>query len=54
MKAFFQYFFGAGTQQEFALFTPAHFAPIIWMILMDTMVLYLPDFMQIVSDQVHL
>ena len=34
MKAFFQYFFGAGTQQEFALFTPAHFAPIIWMILM--------------------
>ena len=34
MKAWFAYFFGAGTQQEFALFTPAHFAPIIWMIAM--------------------
>lgn len=34
MKAFFLYFFGAGTQQEFSLFTPAHFAPIIWLIVM--------------------
>lgn len=34
MKEFFHYFFGAGTQQEFALFTPAHIAPIVWMIAM--------------------
>lgn len=32
MNAFFAYFFGQGTQQEFALFTQAHFAPILWMI----------------------
>ena len=32
MKAFLEYFFGAGTQQEFALFTVAHFAPIVVMI----------------------
>ena len=32
MKAFLEYFFGAGTQQEFALFTVAHFAPILVMI----------------------
>ena len=29
MKDFFAYFFGAGEQQEFAIFTFAHFAPII-------------------------
>lgn len=29
MKEFFTYFFGIGTEQEFALFTPAHFIPII-------------------------
>ena len=29
MKEFLKYFFGAGTQQEFAIFTPAHFAPIL-------------------------
>ena len=34
MKAWFAYFFGAGAEQEFALFTPAHFAPIIWLIAM--------------------
>lgn len=34
MKAFFVYFFGEGTEQEFALFTPAHFAPILWMLAM--------------------
>lgn len=34
MKDFFIYFFGAGEVQEFALFTPAHFAPILWMIAM--------------------
>lgn len=32
MRDFFIYFFGQGEVQEFALFTPAHFAPIIWMI----------------------
>jgi hypothetical integral membrane protein (TIGR02206 family) len=32
MNAFLEYFFGAGTQQEFALFTVAHFAPIVVMI----------------------
>ena len=34
MKAWFAYFFGAGAQQEFSLFTPAHIAPIIWLIAM--------------------
>lgn len=29
MKEFFTYFFGVGTEQEFALFTPAHFIPVI-------------------------
>ena len=33
MKEFFSYFFGQGTTQEFALFTPAHFAPVLLMIL---------------------
>ena len=33
MKEFLIYFFGAGTEQEFALFTPAHFAPIVLLIL---------------------
>ena len=33
MKEFLIYFFGAGTQPEFALFTPAHFAPILVMLL---------------------
>ena len=33
MKEFFTYFFGQGTTQEFALFTPAHFAPVLLMIL---------------------
>lgn len=32
MREFFIYFFGQGDVQEFALFTPAHFAPILWMI----------------------
>ena len=32
MKEFFTYFFGQGTTQEFALFTPAHFAPVLLMI----------------------
>ena len=34
MKDFLHYFFGAGTQQEFSLFTFAHFAPIAVMLLM--------------------
>ena len=33
MKDFLLYFFGAGTEPEFALFTPAHFAPIVLLIL---------------------
>ena len=33
MKEFLIYFFGAGTQPEFSLFTPAHFAPILVMLL---------------------
>ena len=32
MKAFFIYFFGQGTDVEFTLFTPAHFAPILLML----------------------
>ena len=32
MNEFFAYFFGAGEQQEFSIFTFAHFAPIIVMI----------------------
>ena len=33
MKEFFSYFFGAGSQVEFSLFTPAHFAPVVLMLL---------------------
>ena len=33
MKDFFSYFFGAGSQVEFSLFTPAHFAPVVLMLL---------------------
>ena len=32
MKEFLIYFFGAGSEPEFALFTPAHFAPILLML----------------------
>ena len=32
MQNFFHYFFGVGTEPEFALFTPAHFAPILLLI----------------------
>ena len=32
MKTFFIYFFGEGTLPEFALFTPAHFAPVMLML----------------------
>ena len=32
MKAFFVYFFGQGTTPEFALFTPAHFVPVLFML----------------------
>lgn len=32
MKAFLTYFFGAGTEPEFAIFTFAHFAPILLML----------------------
>lgn len=33
MKEFFSYFFGTGSQVEFSLFTPAHFAPVVLMLL---------------------
>lgn len=33
MREFFSYFFGAGSQVEFSLFTPAHFAPVVLMLL---------------------
>lgn len=33
MKEFFAYFFGAGTEVEFSLFTPAHFLPVVTMLL---------------------
>ncbi|MBQ7785889.1 MAG: TIGR02206 family membrane protein [Clostridia bacterium] len=32
MKEFFIYFFGQGTEPEFALFTPAHFVPVLLML----------------------
>ena len=32
MQDFFRYFFGVGTEPEFALFTPAHFAPILLLV----------------------
>ena len=32
MKDFFRYFFGAGSQVEFSLFTPAHFIPVLLML----------------------
>lgn len=32
MIEFFHYFFGQGSEPEFALFTPAHFAPILLML----------------------
>jgi len=32
MREFFIYFFGQGTEPEFALFTPAHFAPVLILI----------------------
>ena len=32
MANFFTYFFGAGSEVEFSLFTPAHFAPILVML----------------------
>ena len=34
MKDFLLYFFGAGSEQEFALFTLAHILPIVWMVAM--------------------
>ena len=34
MEQWLIYFFGQGTQQEFFLFTPAHFAPILFTLVM--------------------
>ena len=33
MKEFLRYFFGAGSEPEFSLFTPAHIAPVLFMVL---------------------
>lgn len=33
MKEFFTYFFGEGATEEFALFTPAHIAPVLMMLI---------------------
>ena len=38
MKDFLQYFFGAGSEQEFALFTLAHILPILLMVLVILLV----------------
>lgn len=43
MKDFLGYFFGAGQEQEFALFTFAHFAPIVWMIGMILLIRWQKD-----------
>ena len=33
MKEFFTYFVGEGATEEFALFTPAHIAPVLMMLI---------------------
>lgn len=43
MKDFLGYFFGAGQEQEFAIFTFAHFAPIVWMIGMILLIRWQKD-----------
>ena len=43
MKEFLRYFFTEGQTQEFAIFTPAHFAPIIWMIAMIFLIRWKKD-----------
>ena len=43
MREFFHYFFGEGQTQEFAIFTPAHFAPIIWMVAMIFLIRWKKD-----------
>ena len=37
MVEFFRYFFGSGATREFALFTPAHFMPIVLMLAVITL-----------------
>ncbi len=43
MLDFFRYFFGAGTEQEFAIFTFAHAAPVLWMIAMIFLIRWKKD-----------
>jgi len=43
MKEFCSYFFGQGTQSEFALFTPAHIAPILLMLGAIALIYFLRD-----------
>ena len=66
MKEFFTYFFGAGTEPEFAIFTPAHFAPIMLLLVVlflmyryreplrnsryETNIRYILGFMLIICD----
>ena len=66
MKDFLTYFFGAGTEPEFAIFTPAHFAPIMLLLVVlfllyryreplrnskyETNIRYILGFMLIICD----
>jgi len=66
MKDFLTYFFGAGTEPEFSIFTPAHFAPILLLLVVlfllyryreplrnskyETNIRYILGFMLIICD----
>ena len=66
MKEFLTYFFGAGTEPEFSIFTPAHFAPIMLLLVVlflmyryreplrnskyETNIRYILGFMLIICD----
>lgn len=52
MKDFLQYFFGAGSEQEFALFTVAHFAPVLAMILVIAFVYKKQDWIRMSQHEV--
>ena len=43
MLDFFRYFFGAGSEQEFAIFTFAHIAPVLWMLAMIFLIRWKKD-----------
>ena len=50
MKDFLLYFFGAGNEQEFALFTLAHILPMVWMV---AMILLLHRFREPIRNWKH-